>query len=328
VVQEGLDVDFYLPNGMTVINLTKDIASTMAAAGFKRLFFGLETTDPARLRKIKKGFTSADKVEAGATWFAEHGVAASASLIIGLPGQTLAEIAYDSVNMMSRHVQFMTNPFYPIPGSQDFERCVGLGLISRETEPALFDMFNFSIGSDVLSPDELYWSWVATQAVVIWPEFIAKGHLDRRHGRRIAPVVAVDELVQHSRAISHDHQLKRAVSPVEAAGLLVRMDEDGCFCSTQRLRERVSAGGPPDACAFPRDVIASAISLYTGSAYSAAQRSSSLAATGERCSFEVHPTTSSLRERILREFENALTELIKEQPGTFAEARATQPTRQ
>ena len=199
VVDEGLDIDLYLPNGMTVVSLTREIACEMAAAGFKRLFFGLETTDTARLRKIKKGFTSADKVEAGAKWFMEHGVVASASLIVGLPGQTISEIAHDSINMMTRGVPFMTNPFYPIPGSQDFERCIELGLIARETEAALFDMFNFSIGSDVLSPDELYWAWISTQAITIWPEFIKAGHLERGNGGKIDAFQAIVSLFATAR---------------------------------------------------------------------------------------------------------------------------------
>ena len=157
-----------------------------------------------------------------------------------------------------------------------------------------------------LSPDELYWAWISTQAITIWPEFIKAGHLERGDGGKIDAFQAVGELVRHSQTTAHDTQLKQAVSPAAASGLIVQVAENGCFCSTQRLRERAVGGGPSDACTFTQDVLAAAISLHTGSTYRAKQISSSLNSPGGRCRFELSQGTSGACEQVFTEFRKVL----------------------
>jgi hypothetical protein len=41
------------------------------------------------------------------------------------------------------------------PGSADYERCLAIGVISPTTELALYEGFNFAVGSDVLSPNAM-----------------------------------------------------------------------------------------------------------------------------------------------------------------------------
>ncbi|BAL87774.1 hypothetical protein AMIS_25540 [Actinoplanes missouriensis 431] len=310
LIAEKMDVELFLPNGITVIGMTREIAAVMAEAGFKRLFFGLETTSGFRLRQIKKGFTSADKVQAGASWFRSEGVTASASLIVGLPGQEMAEMAYDSATMLERGVPFMTNPFYPIPGSQDFRICREKGLLTDDTEPALFDMFNFSLGSDLLNAQELYWAWIATQAMSVWPDFVRAGHEARRAGHTLDTMRSMRDLVRHSREIPHDTQLKQAVSPVSVDGTIIETDRDGCFCSSQVLRERDIGGGPRDACAFTRDVLAWGVSLHTGRPHAGIQVSASVFGQEDPCRFEITETSCDMRTRVLRTFDDALAEAL------------------
>src|SRR5437764_156861 len=92
----GLDVELHLANGITVVKLSHELVRDMVGAGFRSLFFGLETTEPAQLRKLRKGFTSVDQVRAGADWFLEEGAEVGASLIVGLLGQDLDQAAQDA----------------------------------------------------------------------------------------------------------------------------------------------------------------------------------------------------------------------------------------
>lgn len=303
VRRRDLDVELHLPNGITVINLSPDLVDEMAAAGFKSLFLGLETTDVARLRKLRKGFTSLPKVKTGTSLFAEYGVDASASLIVGLMGQTLKDIARDSINVAVSGVAFWTNPFYPIPGSGDFTRCLELGLIDRDTELALYDQFNFAIGSDQLGPARLYYAWVATQALAQWPEFVLAGARARLNAAPADPAGALARLVAESRNLPcEEGKLEVAAVPAAADGLTVTAHPGGCFCSMQRPRERAVGGGPLDFCLLTGDIIAAAVSLHSGISLSARQVSSRVADPAQNCVFELSPCSTGVQADVCKAF--------------------------
>jgi radical SAM superfamily enzyme YgiQ (UPF0313 family) len=264
----GLDVELHLPNGMTVVKLDEELVSDMANAGFRSLFLGLETTDMARLRKIRKGFTSLAKVRAGAALFTDQGVQVGASLIVGLLGQSTEELVKDSINLMLAGVRFWTNPFYPIPGSPDFQQCLAKGLISHDTELALYDQFNFAIGSDRLSPAELYWAWVSTQAMAQWPAFMMEGAARRERGP-VSLAEGLERLLAHSTNLfGPDGALEVPAVPVIVDGNRVHVHPEGCYDAMQHISGKPR---PDDLCTFTGDALAAAVSLYTGVAYGAVQ---------------------------------------------------------
>ncbi|MFH8981502.1 B12-binding domain-containing radical SAM protein [Streptomyces varsoviensis] len=323
----GLDVRMRLPNGITVVKLSEDLVRTMVKAGFESLFFGLETTDAARLRQMRKGFTSLSKVAAGASLFRRYGLDVNGSLIVGLPAQSLGEIAQDSVNCALAGVRFYTNPFYPIPGSPDYQTCLTSGLIDALTEPALFDQYNFAFGNGKLSAREMYWAWVVTQAMALWPKYFAEGSLRRERG-----AVPLDEAARRLVAASRALQAtgRRPDVPalvtdftVRDAALFIRTHPEGCFCATQRVVGNGAGGkgarghrvggnaetgagdgvrGADDVCLYSGDVIAAALSAYTGSPYLAEQVTSAAAGDEEGCTFRMRPTDTEPLARILREF--------------------------
>ncbi|ABD12725.1 Fe-S oxidoreductase [Frankia casuarinae] len=306
ITRRGLDVELHLPNGMTVVDLDGSLVDDMVSAGFRSLFLGLETTDPVRLRRIRKGFTSLQKVNDGAALFREQGVDVGASLIVGLLGQECSELARDSVNLMLAGVRFWTNPFYPIPGSPDFERCLRTGLITPTTELALYDQFNFAIGSDRLSPAELYWACVVTQAMAQWTGYLLEGAHARRRGAAATTEQALERLVQHSGDLFGPHgELEVPAVPVAVDRQTVRVHPDGCFHSMQRLDP---ARLPADSCTFTGDVIAAAVTLHTGVAHGGRQN----AGTGSPCAFTISttladPVGAAVAATVLTELETALT---------------------
>ncbi len=303
VLARGLDVRLRLPNGITVVKLTEELVAKMVAAGFESLFFGLETTDVERLRRMRKGFTSLPKVAAGASLFEKYGLSVNGSLIAGLPGQALGEIVQDSVNCAVQRVRFYTNPFYPIPGSPDYRTCLEKGLIDPLTEPALFDQFNFAFGNGELTAEQLYWAWIGTQALALWPDYLVEGSA-RREGGPVTPAEAARRLVEHSSRLKSSGQRLDVCAVVRDCrvveeGLLVETSREDCFCAVQRVADDVRRSGTADLCLFSGDVIAAAIACYTGVPLAAEQIASEV---GRGCAFLVRPAGDGPAAPIQREF--------------------------
>lgn len=311
IVARGLDIELHLPNGMTVVKLNEELVDDMSRAGFRSLFLGLETTDMARLRKIRKGFTSLRKVRDGAALFTEKGVDVGASLIVGLLGQSTEELVKDSVNLMLAGVRFWTNPFYPIPGSPDFQQCLAKGLITHDTELALYDQFNFAIGSDQLSPAELYWAWVSTQAMAQWPAFTMEG-ADRRARGPVTLDEGMARLLAHSADLfGPDGALEVPAVPEIVEDGRIHVHPDGCYDAMQHIAGKPR---PDDLCTFTGDVLAAAVSIYTGVAYGSRQLPGK---TDGRCVFalsvdDVDPVFERTCATVLSVVDSSLAELVGE----------------
>ena len=307
-----LDIDLHLPNGMTVVKLSPELVHHMVGAGFRSLFLGLETTEPARLRKLRKGFTSVDKVRAGAGWFLDEGVEVSASLIVGLLGQDLTRAARDAARLATAGIGFGSNPFYPIPGSTDHETCLRQGLITHDTELALFEGFNFAVGNDVLSPEQVYWAWVYAQAVSFWPGYVLENFGDTCSiEQALADLTAWQARLPHGRA----DRFEVLAAPESAHANVVRMSRTGCFCRLQRVRELGTGGGPADFCTVSGDIVAAATALRSGSPLSARQVSSAVHTPGAACAFEVTdgapvPAVADVHDAYLRELTAALDQPV------------------
>jgi radical SAM superfamily enzyme YgiQ (UPF0313 family) len=296
ITARGLDIDLDLPNGMTVVKLDEELVREMYQAGFRSLFLGLETTDPQRLRHIRKGFTSLAKVRRGAGLFADEGVEVGASLIVGLPGQDIRSVAEDSRNAARAGIRFWTNPFYPIPGSADFTECLRAGLISPDTDYALFDQFNFAIGSTRLQPIELYWAWVLTQAIAQWPGLV----LTPQPG--VAVPDALARLVAH--VIEHglvEPPLEVPAAPVESDGTQVRLHPTSCFCAMHGVQ---TLDPPAELCRFSGDVVAAAVSLVVGRAVMARP----VGRHPRGCRFVVEESADAVWSAIVAEFLDVLAE--------------------
>lgn len=291
IEKRGLQVEIHLPNGMTVIGLTPDLTERMAGAGFRSLFLGLETTNPKDLRRIRKGFTSMTKVAEGVHGFEERGVRASASLITGLPGHDIQQVADDCVRLAVEGVPFGSNPFYPIPGSADYGRFLQSGLIADDTELALFEGFNFAVGNDSMSPAELYWTWAAAQAISQWPQLLLD--IDGSSASRTTLTDAIGKLISAStsRTLRRRGYEYLAV-PVQASGNRILVSDSGCFCTFQKVRERRLGGGPIDFCIPTGDILAMAIAILVGENIEAIPVGSNVHRPGEGCRFELRSGSS------------------------------------
>ena len=145
----------------------------MLKAGVKFLFFGLETTSSESLSSIQKSHTSLTLVTNALGWFKTRGVTMGASLIIGLPNQTIDDITTDITRLLELNIEFGSpNPFYPIPGSKMYDECIHDGLISPNEDLTWFCEFNFPIQTPNFTRADIYDLWSICNAINYWPQII------------------------------------------------------------------------------------------------------------------------------------------------------------
>jgi hypothetical protein len=182
-----------------------------------------------------------------------------------------------------RNVRFWSNPFYPIPGSPDFHRCRERGLLTDDTDYSVCDPYNFAIGSDTMSPEEIYWAWMAVQPASQWPDLVRElpspgsATLEDAIVRLIYHSTCSDAPTVHGAALQtfREHQ----------DGFLLFSRDEGCFCSDQYL----APGSHPDrsrgVCTLTGDLFSGALSLYCGRPVRVEEIECRLGENSTRCAF-------------------------------------------
>jgi radical SAM superfamily enzyme YgiQ (UPF0313 family) len=137
VISQGLDVRFHCPNGLHIRPITREVAASMKASGFKTIRFGLETADPVRQKKTGGKVTNDDFLRTmenmkDAGFNAED---IGVYILCGLPGQTAEEVL-DAVELVKRTgVRAMITEYSPIPHTQDWEAAVQSSAYPIADEP-------------------------------------------------------------------------------------------------------------------------------------------------------------------------------------------------
>ncbi len=124
IASRGLAVMLYAPEGLQPSLVTPRLASKMRRAGFMRVSLTVETTDPDRVREVRRpsGYPDFEQAvralrEAGFPDDSLEGV-----LLVGQPGQTLASIATDLVALWRTGVKTVLLAYTPIPGTEDYSK--------------------------------------------------------------------------------------------------------------------------------------------------------------------------------------------------------------
>lgn len=172
IIAKRWDLKINLQIGVRVHSLTDDLLHTMRRAGVFKFGFGVESGDPAMLKRIKKGLQLERAVElvaaARALGFTTHGY-----FIIGFPG--------DTPESMQRTIDFAKrlNPHYasfsvctPLPGTEMYDDIARNGRFIENVddgiEEGLFALKAFFTYGD-LDPE-----LVGKYCEKAWKEFYAR----------------------------------------------------------------------------------------------------------------------------------------------------------
>ncbi len=154
IVSRSLPVMLYAPEGLQPSLVTPGLARRMRQAGFMRVSLTVETTDPDRVREVRRpsGFSEFERAvralrEAGFSDEVLEGV-----LLVGQPGQTLASIATDLVALWGAGVKTVLLAYTPIPGTDDYRQYKHLW---RDRPLEDLDSFLFPLASEDLRVADL-----------------------------------------------------------------------------------------------------------------------------------------------------------------------------
>ena len=140
--QRGVDLNFFVSVRTTTIANNRRLAMKMIQAGIDYLFVGMESPRNQDLKAVCKGAESQEKQERAARYLREAGAEIMSCFLIGLPGQTTADVldlvAYaKKLELADCYFSVMT----PFPGSKLYDEAVAKGLLLEKdcTKYRLYD---------------------------------------------------------------------------------------------------------------------------------------------------------------------------------------------
>jgi radical SAM superfamily enzyme YgiQ (UPF0313 family) len=115
-------------NGVSYASLDEELLGLMKRAGFKTINLSYVSTDPTTKKRMKRPRATSefDKILKEAE---EFGLSVVAYAILGMPGQTIAEMVDTLIYLMGKRVLIGPSIYYPTPGTPLFERCNEEGIL-------------------------------------------------------------------------------------------------------------------------------------------------------------------------------------------------------
>jgi radical SAM superfamily enzyme YgiQ (UPF0313 family) len=109
-------------NGISFASLDGELLKLMKRAGFFTINLSYVSTDPSTKEKMGRPRTKVefDKILQEAEQFGLHVIAYA---ILGMPGQTIAEMVDTLIYLMGKKVLIGPSIYYPTPGTPLFEKC-------------------------------------------------------------------------------------------------------------------------------------------------------------------------------------------------------------
>jgi radical SAM superfamily enzyme YgiQ (UPF0313 family) len=118
-------------NGVSFASLDGELLRLMKRAGFKTINLSLVSTDPSTKKRMGRpeaviGF---DKILEEAERVGLHVIA---YVILGMPDQTIDEMANTIIHLMGKQVLIGPSIYYPTPGTPLFEKCKEMGFLPSQ----------------------------------------------------------------------------------------------------------------------------------------------------------------------------------------------------
>ncbi|MBF0424213.1 MAG: B12-binding domain-containing radical SAM protein [Magnetococcales bacterium] len=160
IVTRRLPLTLKFANGVRIDNLHPPLLDKMAAVGVRSLSFGLESGSPRVLGLMKKSL-NLDRVRNKVAMIKQHGLLVGASMIIGYPGESVADIreSYAFFKSLRPDSMAVVN-LIPFPGTEVRQLCLENNWLTPQA--ADWDNYYFDIAdpkiliaTDALGEDQV-----------------------------------------------------------------------------------------------------------------------------------------------------------------------------
>lgn len=124
-------LDLSAMNGVSFTSLDEELLKLMKRSGFKTINLSLVSTNPLTKEKMgrPKGTTEFDKIIDKSE---QVNLNVIAYAILGMPGQTIEEMADTLIYLMGRRVLIGPSVYYPTPNTPLFEKCKKEGILPAQ----------------------------------------------------------------------------------------------------------------------------------------------------------------------------------------------------
>ncbi len=149
IIKRKLPLRFHAPNGLFARHIDADLARLMYESHFKTIRISFETSNESRRKDMYSKVSNADMTRAvqllvGAGFRAKD---LEAYVLMGLPGQELAEVIASILFVHHLGVRVRLASFSPIPGTREFEKAVKAGFIPADIDPLLTNKSIFPLSN-------------------------------------------------------------------------------------------------------------------------------------------------------------------------------------
>jgi radical SAM superfamily enzyme YgiQ (UPF0313 family) len=142
---KSLPVRLHTPNGMHPAWMDSRTAGLLKRTGFQTIWLSYETSDPGRQESIG-GKVTDEALERSVRLLREAGFDATglgAYVIMGLPDQSLGEVAHSLASVFSLGIRISLASFSPIPGTPSHADAVRAGILAADSDPLLTNPYAF-----------------------------------------------------------------------------------------------------------------------------------------------------------------------------------------
>jgi len=135
IIDDGLDLLWSTPNGVTIDSLNNELLSLMKKSGCYSISMGIESGDPVVLKDMVKKPVDIFKAVCLIKKARKLGIETSVFFVVGFPGEGVTEIkkTFDAARRLGADY---TNFFFatPLPGTRLLELCRQRGLVGKQLD--------------------------------------------------------------------------------------------------------------------------------------------------------------------------------------------------
>lgn len=159
VCHSGLNINFHVPNGLHIREITPEVAMVLKRSGFRTIRLGLETTGSGKERQIDNKVSCEELVQAISALKSAgfEGPEIGVYLLSGFPSQTREETEESMAKVAQAGARPYLSEFSPIPGTEMWDMAKQASVYPLESEPLFQNPSLSPCAPEGFTVDRFHW---------------------------------------------------------------------------------------------------------------------------------------------------------------------------